>query len=98
MNIDEMLRNSDYEKYTSKLRDAGISTVDDLNQLRKANELDGILKAIEPNDELRLNLDGYLKIKSVPPKKIIKTFVLGCLFMGFFGLILLLIVLYITVL
>ena len=41
MNIDEMLRNSDYEKYTSKLRDAGISTVDDLNQLRKANELAG---------------------------------------------------------
>ena len=98
MNIDEMLRNSDYEKYTSKLRDSGISTVDDLNQLRKANELDGILKAIEPNDELRLNLDGYLKIKSVPPKKIIKTLILGCLFMGFFGLILLLIVLYITVL
>lgn len=96
MNIDEILRNSDYEKYTSKLRDAGISTFDDLNQLRKANELDGILKAIEPNDELRLNLDGYLKIKSVPPKKIIKTFVLGCLFMGFFGLILLLIVLFLS--
>ena len=96
MNIDEMLRNSDYEKYTSKLRDAGISTVDDLNQLRKANELDGILKAIEPNDELRLNLDGYLKIKSVPPKKIIKTFVQSCLFMGLFGLILLLIVLFLS--
>ena len=91
-----MLRNSDYEKYTSKLRDAGISTVDDLNQVRNANEVGGILKAIEPNDELRLNLDGYLKIKSVPPKKIIKTFVLGCLFMGFFGLILLLIVLFLS--
>ena len=98
MNIDEMLRNSDYEKYTSKLRDAGISTVDDLNQLRKVNEFGGILKAIEPNEELRLKLDGFLKIKNVPPKKIIKTFVLGCLFMGFFGLILLLIVLYLTVL
>ena len=60
MNIDDLLKNSDFDKYISKLKDAGIKSHHDLNQMKQTNTLMGILELVEPDKDLRLKLVGFL--------------------------------------